>query len=261
MSSDTQSGVARRRGPLSDAPLVRVLCQVRWPQLANFNLDETTQALARSLGGTYPLMSRQNEIQVVITPTGARQEPSGYVSRFATADEDSIVSVGSTFLALETTIYKGHADFVEHIRKALGALVESASIPHWNRLGYRYTNRIVGKTDLSRLEERFHPRVLGGATSSPPSHQLMHSITESVYRADSAFVLVRSAWVGPGKSIDPTLASVDENSWVLDIDAYYEAKSSSFIPDDIAAKAIELSSIAHEQFSSVVTDKFYERYG
>lgn len=237
-----------------------MLCQVRWPELANFSLDDTSKALARRLGDTYPLLSKQSEMAVMFTPAGVSQEAAGYISRFATPDGNWIISVGKTFLALETSTYMGHIDFVERLRTILEALSESAAIPYWNRLGYRYTNRIVGEADLNRLPDRFEPSVLGGATSAPTDHELVHSITESVYRVASDLVLVRSARIGPGQSIDPTLPAVNEPSWILDFDAYHEGNASRFDPSEIVSRAKELADIAHRQFTAVVKDEFYSRY-
>lgn len=249
------------RRVLANAPLIRVLCQVRWPELANFSLDETSKSLARRLGDIYPLLTKQTEMAVMLTPAGIKQQDAGYISRFATPDGKWVVSVGNTFVALETSAYPGHTVFINRLRAILDALRESASIPFWNRLGYRYTNRIVGEEELSHLSERFEPSVLGGATSTPPHHELVHSITESVYRVNSDLVLVRSARVGPGQSIDPSLPGVDSPSWILDLDAYHEGNAEAFSPSEIVARATELAEIAHKQFSAVVKDEFYVRYG
>lgn len=244
---------------LKRAPLARVLAQVRWPELANFSLDEVSERMGRRLGDAYPLVARQGELQVTITAAGLQQHESGYIVRFSSADENWNVSVGRSFLALDTSQYEGHDAFLERFRDVLGVLLDTASIPFVNRLGYRYTNRVVGDDDLENLEERFHPSVLGGLGVAPDGSELVHSITESVYRRDQSFLLVRSAQVGPNESTDPTLAAVDSKSWILDIDAYTEARVPA-VPDEILKQSRALSATASEQFHSLVTEPFYERY-
>lgn len=244
---------------LEHAPLARVLIQVRWPDLANFNLDEVSAGIGRRLGDDYPLVSRQAEMQVTFSPAGPQQQESGYNFRFSTPGEDWTISVGRNFLALETTAYAGHKDFFTHLRPVLQALHESASIPFTSRIGYRYTNRVVGSADLKSLDQHFVPAVLGGLGAAPQGGSLVHSITESVYRLDETFLLVRSAQVGPNESIDPTLPPVGEKSWILDLDAYVESKSGAD-PESIIKRCQNLSSIASSQFHSVVTKEFYERY-
>lgn len=215
--------------------------------------------MAQQLSDPYPLKRRDAELQVVFTPAGPQQQTNGFVHRFTSAMDDWTLSLGESFLAIETSAYKGHEDFVTRLRVALSALQNSASIPVVNRIGYRYTNRIVGEEDLIHLGERFTPSVLGGVGDAPEGSDLVHSITESVYRIGEAFLLVRSAQVGENESIDPTLAPVGERSWILDFDAYDESRT-PFSPDSVSSRASELSSIASGQFRSVTTTAFFERY-
>lgn len=215
--------------------------------------------MGRRLGDLYPLVSRQAEMQVTFTPAGLREQENGFIKKFASADEDWNVSIGGNFVALDTSAYVGHEDFLARLTPVLVALSESATIPFISRIGYRYTNRVVGDEDLANLEDRFKPTVLGGLGAAPDGGELVHSITESVYRLKEAFLLVRSAQVGPNESIDPTLPPVDQKSWILDLDAYVESRSSSE-PNSVLERCRGLSSIASDQFRSVVTDSFYERY-
>ncbi|GAA1512016.1 hypothetical protein GCM10009690_13780 [Brevibacterium permense] len=87
----------------------------------------------------------------------------------------------------------------------------------------------------------------------------MHSMTESVYRVESSFLLVRSARLGEGQSIDPTLSPVDEPSWILDLDAYEEGRLDSE-RGAVQTQLYRLSGIASNHFGDVVTERFYERY-
>ena len=250
---------ARDRGLLSEAPLARVLVQVRWPELTDFRLDDVAASIARHLGADYPLKRRDAELQVVFTPAGPQQQTNGFVHRFSSALEDWTVSVGESFVAIETSAYKGHEDLLSRLAIALTALAESSKIPVINRIGYRYTNRIVGVDDLASLRERFSSSVLGGFGDVPPGYDLAHSITESVYRVGSSFLLVRSAQVGPNESVDPTLEPVPEKSWILDLDAYDESRI-AFSIDAISSVASRLSSIGSDHFHSLTTEKFVERY-
>lgn len=244
---------------LTQAPLARVLVQVRWPELSNFDLENVAATMARQLSDTFPLKRRDSEVQLVFTPAGPQQQANGFVHRLTSAADDWTISVGGSFIALETSAYKGHEDFIARLRDALAALDESAKIPVVTRIGYRYTNRIVGAEDLARLSQRFAPSVLGGLGDAPAGSILVHSITESVYRFDPATLLVRSAQVGANESIDPTLAPVPENSWILDLDAYDESRI-VFTVDSICERARDLSAIASAQFHALTTEEFTKRY-
>lgn len=253
------SPTSQARKLLSDAPLARVLVQVRWPELTDFRLEDVANGMARQLGSEYPLRRRDAELQVMFTPAGPQQQSNGFVHRFASAAEDWTVSIGSSFLAIETNGYKGHEELIERLSKALTALEENSSIPIINRVGYRYTNRIVGENDLARLNERFSPSVLGAIGTAPEGYDLAHSITESVYKVDSSFLLVRSAQVGANETIDQTLAPVAEKSWILDLDAYDESRI-EFRVSAVAEMATKLSGVASNHFHSLTTQKFRERY-
>jgi uncharacterized protein (TIGR04255 family) len=250
---------AQTQNLLSEAPLARVLVQIRWPELTDFRLEDVAASIARQLGGDYPLKRRDAELQVVFTPAGPQQQTNGFVHRFASAMEDWTVSVGESFLAVETSNYRGHEDLLSRLRTALTALAESAKVPVINRIGYRYTNRIVGIDDLSSLRERFSSSVLGGFGDVPEGYELAHSITESVYRVGSSFLLVRSAQVGANESIDPTLEPVPEKSWILDLDAYDETRV-GFDTDTVSSIATRLSSMASKHFHTLTTEEFVKRY-
>ncbi|WP_251450888.1 TIGR04255 family protein [Microbacterium sp. Marseille-Q6648] len=244
---------------LTQAPLARVLVQVRWPELSSFDLESVATAMARQLSDSFPLKRREPEVQLVFTPAGPQQQANGFVHRLTSAADDWTISLGASFIALETSAYQGHGAFVARLRSALLALNESAKIPVITRIGYRYTNRIVGADDLARLSERFAPSVLGGLGDAPKGSVLVHTITESVYRFDNTSLLVRSAQVGANESIDPTLAPVKEMSWILDLDAYDESRV-AFAVDSICERAEHLSGIASGQFHALTTEEFTKRY-
>lgn len=244
---------------LKEAPLARVLVQIRWPELSNFDLDSVAASMAHELGDVYPLKRRDAEVQVTFGPTGPQQQLNGFVHRFTSALEDWTVAVGESFLAIETNAYQGHDDFISRLRDALLKLAGAAAIPVVSRVGYRYTNRIVGDRDRAHLSEWFVPSVLGGIGDTPSGSELVHSITESVYRLQSDFLLVRSAQVAPNESIDPTLLPLPETSWILDLDAYDESRR-QFDPDAVAERAQELSRLASNHFRTLTTTEFVERH-
>ena len=246
---------------LSRSPLVRVLTQVRWPELGGFNVDAVAMDVGRGLADEFPFIARQNENQVILTPEGVHQQATGVIHRFTSVDDGWTVSLGKTFVALEATSYTDHADFVDRLRRVLTVLSAVASIPRWSRIGYRYTNRLEGADDLAALQDYFLPSVLGGLPAATDNVELVHSITESLYRVDESMLLVRSARLGGGSSIDPTLPPVSGDSWVLDLDAFDEAKSMQlFTPDLVVKRADELSRVAYSHFLAVIQPPFIERF-
>lgn len=242
---------------LSRAPLARVLLQVRWPELAAFDMAAASTSLRAALGTKYPVFAREAELQVTFGPNGPSQSESGFVDRFSTAMDDWRVSLGRNFIAVETSEYNGHEDFLEKSREVLMALDGTGQIPAISRIGYRYTNRLVGKDDLQSLRDWFDASVLGGIGQVSEENELVHSLTESVYRFDSFFMLVRSARIAPNESIDPSIPPVSDSSWVLDIDSYEESRA-QFDVDRILERAAVLSKAGSGQFRSAATEEFLE---
>ena len=234
---------------------------MRWPELGGFSIDAVAADVGRGLADEFPLVAKQNENQVVLTPDGVHQQTTGVIHRFTSIDDAWTVSLGKTFVALETTDYAGHADFVSRLERVLTVLSATAAIPRWSRIGYRYTNRLVGHEDLASLQDYFQPSVLGGLPAAGDNVELIHSITESMYRVGESTLLVRSARLGANSSIDPTLPPVEGDSWVLDLDGFDEARSVQlFSPEGVARRADELSRVAHAHFLAVIQPKFIERF-
>ncbi|UKF28046.1 TIGR04255 family protein [Clavibacter nebraskensis] len=244
---------------LTRAPLARVLTQVRWPQLGGFDVDAVAKTMSTRLAKQYPLISKSHEAALTISPEGIQQQVGNTVHQLSSVDEHWTVSLGETFLSLQTTSYVSHADFIARLTEVTNALIEtSEAIPFWTRIGYRYTNRLVDQSDLERLSEYFDASVLGGLALTSRT-DLVHSISESVYREGSGFLLVRSARLPSGASIDPSLPSVETESWSLDLDAYDETKQ-PFNSEAISDKAQYLARIAFNHFTAVITPAFIERF-
>jgi uncharacterized protein (TIGR04255 family) len=246
---------------LTNAPLVRVLCQVRWPRLAKFDLEAVSQVLAETVGDLYPLVDKKREIEIVMTGEGLQQNPSGDIYVLRSADGTWTVSLGDTFLALETSSYVGHEDFLGRLGSLLDVLSANARIPAWQRLGYRYTNRIVGEGDLNELSKWFSQGALGIDATEVLGLRRAQSVSESVFVDDTGGrLLLRSAHLPANASVDPSLPAVTEASWVLDIDAFDERTVQGFDAHQILQVAAQLSNRGHEAFWGLVTPEFTERF-
>lgn len=246
---------------LTNAPLVRVLCQVRWPRLAKFDVPSMSRALAESVGDLYPLVDSKTEVEIVVTGEGIQQNPSGDIHILRSADAAWTVSIGGTFLALETSSYQGHEDFLARLGSLLEVLASNARIPAWQRLGYRYTNRIVGPGDLKELKSWFSQGALGIDPTELQGLRRVQSVSESVFLDDDeGRLLLRSAHLPANATVDPSLSPVNEDSWVLDIDAFDERTVQGFESSQILAVAKQLSIRGHDAFWSLVTPAFMERF-
>lgn len=236
---------------LSRAPLVRVLCQIRWPKLTKFDAAQVADSLAQAIGDDYPFRDLQQEMQITIDQAGPRQTPGGVIHRFLSRDRAWVVALGDMFLALETNKYQGHDDFIVKLGVVMDALLVAAPIPSLARVGFRYTNRLDDEADLEGLGILFQPCLLGWLGQG----DVIQTVTETLLKEEDRYLMVRSALLGPGSVLD--LPPVQTRSWLVDLDSYVESTQS---PDNVRDLARELSGRASRHFRTLVTPQFVERF-
>lgn len=249
--------------PLLAAPLALVLCQVRWPQVTRVsgNLDEVANALGRALADDYPLASRRQEMQLVVSPQGVTQTPGAVVHVFGTADDMWQVALSETFAALEARQYTSRKDFCERFERVLSALAAVVSIPVVDRVGFRYVNRLDNEEDLKSLATLVKPAVLGGANVPlVEGVSMIHTVGEAAYAVGDSRLLARWAQLPPNSSLDPILPPVNANSWILDLDASREERQ-PFIAADLVRVVRDLSAIGYAFFRWSTTPAFISRFG
>jgi uncharacterized protein (TIGR04255 family) len=250
--------------PLRDAPLVRVLAQVRFPEIASVAQADFVGPFQQKLKHRYPILRKQQEIGFLLTPGGAAPTPqSGFIWRFADMEADWQVSLAPTFLSVETKTYKGQAEFVERLSEALAALSEVGAPLIIDRFGLRYVNRLPSE-DVGSLRRLLRREVLGVVSehdfASPV--ELLHMITESRFELKNRGILhARWGFLPPRASIDPTLEAVAEPTWILDFDMGSQG-AKEFDVGGILAMAREFHDVIYRFFRWSVTDEFLkERVG
>ena len=149
---------------LPQAPLVRTLVQIRFPTFAAFATDQDRVAnrLATALGDEYPRFDAGHEVALMLTPEGVTQgQGKAPLWRFTSADTKWQVSLGPTFLSLETSNYHRRSHFVSRLTEVWAAFVGIARPPVIDRVGVRYVNQVTDPEQLSRLATMLRPEVLG----------------------------------------------------------------------------------------------------
>lgn len=247
------------RSSKKPSPLIRVLSQIRWPVLTGFDADKVADALAEQIGKDYPLRERAHEAQFLLTPEGVTQQVGGALHKFASGDGSWVVTLASTFITLETSAYKSHEDFIPRLAWVVGHLKEHLPLQRWDRFGYRYTNRISDEDDVRDLKELFDRAVLGTVGLEFPD-TIVHSVGETIYQAQDASLLVKSALLPPNAVIELTIPPVPQRTWLLDLDAFVNGPSSAFDDTEIQRQATVLSKKAHGFFAKVTTDDFRSRF-
>lgn len=247
---------------LNAAPLVRVLAQVRWDELTQFNdgfIDKVGE-LARLLEKDYPIAQKMQGTQISVGPLGVSQQQGPAIHTLSSSNDAWKIYFAPTQVTLETQRYTSREDFCARLLTVLEALSTIATIPRAIRTGFRYVNRVDETNGFDQIGELVRPELLGGtAYSGLDSVVVRHSIAETYYATARGDLLTRSAVLPAGGFLDPTIAPVESKCWMLDLDAFSEAKS-DFAPVALVQRISALSELGYGFFRWAVLPAFIERY-
>ncbi len=247
--------------PLTDAPLVRVIAQVRFPPILSLEKREFIAPFQEAIRGTYPVLRPEQAQGIMLGPHGVAPGPKQVAWRFGDVAGGWRVSVTPEFVAIETTSYTSRDDFLARLRFVLDAFAEHAEPALAQRMGIRYIDRITGDA-LAEISELVRPEVLG-IVATPLSEQPRHSLTETVFALPDSKEQLLARWglVPAGGTVDPNaIEPIDEPSWVLDVDMF-SSQERPFVPEEIVATVRRYSERLYTVFRWAVTDDFLRRYG
>lgn len=247
--------------PLAGAPLAKVVCQLRWPQLTAFqaNADSLLESFSAAVSPEFPVFNRQHEMNVVVTPAGMSQQSGGELFHFTSADQAWSLALSDSFLALETTQYTSRDDFIAKLLSAFAVLSDIVEIPYLDRIGYRYINRVYGQA-VTRINETVNERVRGERVPLADGAKMIHTLSETIYQVNDAQLLARWAILPINVTVDPSLPPVNSPSWVLDLDSY----SDGWLASDkvsVAETAERLAEIGYKFFRWSVNTEFLRQFG
>lgn len=252
---------------LPEAPIVRTLIQVRFPLFAGFATDEDRVAnqLAVALSEEYPRFSAGHEVALVLTPEGVtQQQGASKLWRFASADNRWQVSLGTTFLSLETSDYLRRSHFVARLMGAWNALSEIAQPPVVDRVGVRYVNQVTAAAHLDRLSELLRPEILGVAAVSRTGAAVRSALAETHFLIDGGEEFqARWGLLPAGFTPDPLIPATEGPNWILDMDA-----SRTWLPAGCAAGDFDLEGTAtslagrgYQFYRWAVTNQWLRAFG
>jgi uncharacterized protein (TIGR04255 family) len=258
---DPLTGPIASEIPLPDAPLVRVIAQVKFPPVMAILQPDFIGPFQEAIRATYTDLSRIDipnpEIQTALHG-GVPQRILG-PWRFQTPEEGWMVSLAHDFVALEATTYSSRADFMNRLREILVALETHVGPRTVERIGVRYVDRL-NEDCLNDIATLVRPEVLG-LTAHPHLGSLALSITESVFALDGCQLTSRWGLVPANATYDP--GAVEPRpvpSWVLDLDMF-RIESRRFSVDEAISDANAFSERIYTVFRWAVTDRFLERFG
>lgn len=244
--------------PLKEAPLARVLVQVRFPEVLSVEQRGFVAPFQEAIRSAYPVL-REEQAQEVIASPGGVQSRMSLAWRFSDTETQWRASLTAGFLTLETTRYTSRSDLLGRLEFLLEALAKHIEPRQADRLGVRYIDRIVGikveeMAKLVRAEVR-------GIAGSPVVRHAQHGLTETMFGLDADRILARWAHLPAGATIDPSaIEAVGEPSWILDLDMF-TTKPVPFAVPDLLTLTRRYTERLYAFFRWAVTDEFLRRYG
>ena len=245
--------------PLQDAPLVRVIAQVRFPLVIAIEGRELVAPFQEAIRKTYPVLRQEQTQSVTLSPLGGQTARAETTWRFADLDQQWRVSLAPGFLALETTAYSSRSEFLSRLADVVGALDTHIEPKLVDRLGLRYIDRISGK-NLDDITHLIRPEVRG-VLGAPVSSRAQHSLTESLFALDRALLVTRWGRLPAGATVDAAaIEAIGEPSWILDLDLSTAAPF-RFDVGEVKRRAGEFAERIYAFFRWAVTEEFLSRYG
>ena len=250
--------------PLANAPLVKVLTQVRFPVIAKIGTSEGIQGFQERLRARYPVTRQESPLALIVGPAGPIQSQlQGTVWRMSEADGPWTVVFAQDFVALETSSYSTRDDLLERWREVLDALSTLDPGPVvYDRLGVRYVDRVVGDEFVEGLSRMVRSEILGPTNIERSDGEvLVASVSQALFRLNS--MQVKAAWgvVPENTVIVPGIEAVPERSWMLDVDAFIEESGQMFSTERVVEETRLGAQRAYAFFRWVVTDEFLRRFG
>lgn len=248
--------------PLPAAPLVRVIAQVRFPVIVSLEKQDFIGPFQEAIRDVYPVL-RPEQIQGFVRgPQGLSPLQSQVVWRFGNENGTWRVSLGSDFVALETTTYTSRGDFVQRLGTVIDALQRHIAPKTIDRVGVRYIDRITGDA-VKNIEWFVRPELLGVAATSAARHA-RHTLSESLFAVPNSDAELRARWGSmPARgTVDPAaIEPIDEPSWILDLDMFRKASRAFDKKEVIMEDARLFAERIYAFFRWAVTEDFLRHYG
>jgi uncharacterized protein (TIGR04255 family) len=206
--------------PLREAPLVRVIGQVRFPAILSIGESSFVASFQEAIRVQYPILQPEQTSNFVIGLQGI-ESTSSMVWRFIDKTEKWRISLTSNFVTLETTDYLSRSDFLQRFKDILIATDVHIKPQVLERLGLRYIARLTGQ-EVDKLTDFVRPEVSGILASEIAIHA-EQTICDSFFNLPDQRGQIHSRWgrLPANLTIDPTaIEPISEPSWILDLDMF-----------------------------------------
>ena len=247
--------------PLRDAPLVRVIAQVRFSPILSVQQPEFIAPFQEAIRAAYPVLRKEHAQSLLVGPQGIATGQKQVAWRLADVEGAWRVSLAPEFVALETTDYSSRSDFIGRMQAVLGAVAKHIEPAVVQRVGLRYIDRVTGDA-LEDIAKLVRPEMLG-IVNTPLYEHARHELSETLLSVPDTGEQLLARWghLPAGGTVDPNaIEPIHERSWVLDIDMFsaeQQPLAAASLIEDLGRFAERLYTV----FRWTVTEEFLRRYG
>jgi uncharacterized protein (TIGR04255 family) len=247
--------------PLKDAPIVRVIAQVRFPPILSIKESSFVASFQEAIRDKFPVLRPEQSHGFILGSHGFESAEPSMIWRFMDIDGNWRVSLTPDFVSLETTSYLSRSDFLDRLEGILSAVDAHIKPQVIERLGLRYIDQLKGE-DLTQLSNLIRPEI-SGVLATEFDGNVLQSINESLFKIPekNSQMLARWGRLPPNVTIDPSaIEAIAESSWILDTDIFNQ-ESRMFNVELILQETRQFSERIYTFFRWAVTDEFLERFG
>jgi uncharacterized protein (TIGR04255 family) len=254
-------GAAPPEIPLAKTPLVSVVSQVRLTEILSITQQSFIAPFQEAIRRDYPNLSRVENPTVSIGPAGASDVKIDVNWRFASSDENWRVTLATNFISFEAKAYTSRTEFVDRWSRIFDAVGQHIQPSAATRIGTRYVNRVVAEP-FERLKSLVRSELLG---PSELRSNMEYCISEARCRTAEGKLGARWGWLPKNATHDPNVMPPEKTeSWLLDIDVYFERSRKElipFVPAELAKMVQDQATRAYAFFRWAVTEEFLRTYG
>lgn len=248
---------------LTNAPLVRVLGQVRFSQILSVEDQKVVAPFQEAIRAKYPKLKQERTHQLTFDNQEKELIPpqSNVIWRFTDIQDHWQASLASNFVALDTVNYVSRQDFLERMREILTAVSEYIKPNVVERIGIRYIDRLIGN-DVDNISNLVRAELTSISTSIFKGH-IVQTYNESLFQLPDtdAKLLARWGLIPSNSTFDPnTIEPINQPSWILDLDMSI-SENQEFNVEKILDDTKRFSERIYTFFRWSVTDEFLSHFG
>lgn len=245
--------------PLTNAPLVRVIAQIRFPLIVTIEQRDFIGPFQEAIRKQYPILRQEQTQGMFFSPNRFAPTTPHTAWRFSDLEDSWRVSLSSDFLALDTGSYTSRSDFFQRFEHVLAALNDHVQPGVIDRLGVRYIDRVMGE-QLNNIKNLIRTE-MSGILGSTHTKYVQSALTEALFTLDEAQILARWGYLPAGATTDPSaIVPAEKPSWILDMDMS-RTKQRQFDAGQIVHEANEFAERIYSLFRWAVTPEFLRIYG